>query len=62
MRTGAAVPRSAAGAPLSEGLIEMSRKGLGMTVVVDPDERILGCSPTGTCAARSTGRSMCTRQ
>jgi len=25
----------------------MSRKGLGMTVVVDPDERILGCSPTG---------------
>src|SRR5260370_1132773 len=27
MRAGAAVPRSAPGAPLSEGLIEMSRKG-----------------------------------
>src|SRR5712672_1581142 len=47
MRTGAAVPRSAPGAPLSEGLIEMSRKGLGMTVVVDPDERILGVFTDG---------------
>src|SRR5580698_8417406 len=42
MRTGAAVPRSAPEAPLSAGLLEMSRKGLGMTVVVDATDRVLG--------------------
>ena len=47
MRTGAAVPRVAPHALLSEGLIEMSRKGLGMTVVVDRDERILGVFTDG---------------
>src|SRR2546430_2315353 len=47
MRTGTAVPRVAPGAPVSEGLMEMSRKGLGMTVVVDPEERILGVSTDG---------------
>ena len=31
MRTGDALPRSAPDAPLREGLLEMSRKGLGMT-------------------------------
>ena len=38
----------------------MTRKGLGMTVVVDDDDRCSACSPTATCAARSIGRSMCT--
>ena len=38
MRKGDALPRVRADTPLSEGLLEMSRKGLGMTVVVD-DER-----------------------
>jgi len=47
MRTGAALPRVLPGAPLSAGLIEMSAKGLGMTVVVDADERILGVFTDG---------------
>jgi arabinose-5-phosphate isomerase len=47
MRTGAALPRVAPTAPLSAGLIEMSAKGLGMTVVVDEDERILGVFTDG---------------
>jgi arabinose-5-phosphate isomerase len=47
MRTGAALPRVLPGAPLSAGLIEMSAKGLGMTVVVDGNERILGVFTDG---------------
>ena len=47
MRTGDAVPRSAPEAPLSAGLLEMSRKGLGMTVVVDAGQRILGVFTDG---------------
>jgi len=47
MRTGDAVPRVAPDARLSAGLIEMSRKGLGMTVVVDPGDRILGVFTDG---------------
>ena len=35
MRTGDAIPRVAQGAPLTEALLEMSRKGLGMTAIVD---------------------------
>jgi arabinose-5-phosphate isomerase len=47
MRTGDAIPRIAADAPLSAGLLEMSRKGLGMTVVVDAGQRILGVFTDG---------------
>jgi arabinose-5-phosphate isomerase len=47
MRTGAALPRVLPGAPLSAGLLEMSAKGLGMTVVVDEGERILGVFTDG---------------
>lgn len=47
MRTGAALPRVPPEAALSEGLIEMSAKGLGMVVVVDPQERILGVFTDG---------------
>ncbi|MGH8306457.1 MAG: CBS domain-containing protein, partial [Steroidobacteraceae bacterium] len=47
MRTGAALPRVPPDAPLSAGLIEMSAKGIGMTVVVDKDERILGVFTDG---------------
>jgi arabinose-5-phosphate isomerase len=47
MRTGDAVPRVAPDARLSAGLIEMSRKGLGMTVVVGPGDRILGVFTDG---------------
>jgi arabinose-5-phosphate isomerase len=47
MRTGTALPRVQADASLSEGLLEMSRKGLGMTVVVGGDDRILGVFTDG---------------
>jgi arabinose-5-phosphate isomerase len=47
MRTGAAVPRVSPDALLGEGLLEMSRKGLGMTVVVDRDEHVLGVFTDG---------------
>jgi arabinose-5-phosphate isomerase len=47
MRTGDALPRVAPDAPLSAGLLEMSRKGLGMTVVVDDAQRILGIFTDG---------------
>jgi len=47
MRKGDALPRVAPEAPLSEGLMEMSRKGLGMTVIVDGNDRILGVFTDG---------------
>ena len=47
MRTGDAVPRVAPDAPLSAGLLEMSRKGLGMTVVVDAAGHVLGVFTDG---------------
>jgi arabinose-5-phosphate isomerase len=47
MRTGEALPRVRLETALGEGLLEMSRKGLGMTVVVDGDDRILGVFTDG---------------
>jgi arabinose-5-phosphate isomerase len=47
MRTGADLPRVGPDTPLGEGLIEMSRKGLGMTVVVDREEQVLGVFTDG---------------
>ncbi len=47
MRTGADLPRVAPDAPLGEGLLEMSRKGLGMTVIVDSEDRVLGVFTDG---------------
>jgi arabinose-5-phosphate isomerase len=47
MRSGDALPRVSADAPLSAGLLEMSRKGLGMTVVVDARDHILGVFTDG---------------
>jgi arabinose-5-phosphate isomerase len=47
MRKGDALPRIAPDAALGAGLIEMSSKGLGMTVVVDPADRILGVFTDG---------------
>src|SRR6201997_1799008 len=47
MRTGDAIPRVSPDAPLSAGLLEMSRKGLGMTVVVDAAQHILGVFTDG---------------
>jgi len=47
MRTGEALPRVGPQTPLGEGLLEMSRKGLGMTVIVDAGNRILGVFTDG---------------
>jgi arabinose-5-phosphate isomerase len=47
MRSGADLPRVRPEALLGEGLLEMSRKGLGMTVVVDREERVLGVFTDG---------------
>jgi arabinose-5-phosphate isomerase len=47
MRSGEAIPAVAPDAPLSAGLLEMSRKGLGMTVVVDDDRHVLGVFTDG---------------
>jgi arabinose-5-phosphate isomerase len=47
MRTGDALPRVGPRTPLGEGLLEMSRKGLGMTVIVDDGNRILGVFTDG---------------
>lgn len=47
MRTGDAVPRVAPDALLSAGLLEMSRKGLGMTMIVDTTDHILGVFTDG---------------
>lgn len=47
MRTGAALPRVSADDLLGTGLIEMSKKGLGMTVIVDANDRILGVFTDG---------------
>ncbi|MEZ5458698.1 MAG: KpsF/GutQ family sugar-phosphate isomerase [Steroidobacteraceae bacterium] len=47
MRRGDAVPRVTPDTPLSTGLLEMSRKGLGMTVVVDDAGRVAGVFTDG---------------
>lgn len=47
MHTGAALPTVARGTPLREALMEMTRKGLGMTVVVEEDGRLAGVFTDG---------------
>lgn len=47
MRTGERVPKVAPDLVVSEGLFEISRKGLGMTAVVDADDRVLGIYTDG---------------
>ena len=47
MRTGSEIPRVAPGVTLAEGLLEMSRKGLGMTAVTGEDGRPLGVFTDG---------------
>jgi arabinose-5-phosphate isomerase len=47
MRRGPELPRVAPTATLAQGLLEMSRKGLGMTVIVDPDDAVLGVFTDG---------------
>jgi len=47
MHTDAAIPRTLQHASLSEALLEMTRKGLGMTVVVGEDNVVLGVFTDG---------------
>jgi arabinose-5-phosphate isomerase len=47
MRKGDELPRVGPATPLAAGLLEMSRKGLGMTTVVDDRDRVLGIFTDG---------------
>jgi arabinose-5-phosphate isomerase len=47
MRIGDAVPVVGCTAPLSEAILEMSRKGMGMTGIVDEDARVVGIFTDG---------------
>jgi len=47
MRTGADLPAVGPDTPLSAGLLEMSRKGLGMTAIVDDARRVIGVFTDG---------------
>ena len=47
MRHGDNIPKVSAKATLSEGLLEMSRKGLGLTAIVDTDNKPLGIFTDG---------------
>ncbi|MDB5985362.1 MAG: KpsF/GutQ family sugar-phosphate isomerase [Nevskia sp.] len=47
MQVGARIPKVGAEVTLSEALLEMSRKGLGMTAIVDADDRAIGVFTDG---------------
>jgi arabinose-5-phosphate isomerase len=47
MRTGEELPAVGLDTPLSAGLLEMSRKGLGMTTIVDDARRVIGVFTDG---------------
>jgi arabinose-5-phosphate isomerase len=47
MRTGEAVPMVRLGATLADAVLEISRKGMGMTAVVDAERRLLGLFTDG---------------
>ncbi len=47
MHVGDKIPQVRADATLTEALMEMSRKGLGMTAIVDQDDRLLGVFTDG---------------
>ncbi|HEX4895258.1 MAG TPA: KpsF/GutQ family sugar-phosphate isomerase [Solimonas sp.] len=47
MNRGERLPRVAPGTPLTQALVEMTRKGLGITAVVDGEDRVLGVFTDG---------------
>ena len=47
MRSGAAIPAVAPEVPLAKALLEITQKGMGMTAVVDPDNRPIGVFTDG---------------
>ena len=47
MHTGEDIPRVSETASLSEALVEMTQKGLGMTVIINPDDQVIGVFTDG---------------
>jgi arabinose-5-phosphate isomerase len=47
MRRGDSLPRVGLDTPVAEGLLEMTRKGLGMTAVTDAEQRVVGIFTDG---------------
>ena len=47
MHTGEAIPKVSSQASLSEALVEMTQKGLGMTTIVDEQNKVLGVFTDG---------------
>ncbi|MEE4379061.1 MAG: KpsF/GutQ family sugar-phosphate isomerase [Candidatus Competibacteraceae bacterium] len=47
MHSGEQIPHNAPGDLLGVALVEMTRKGLGMTVITDPDQHVLGVLTDG---------------
>ncbi|WP_018948968.1 KpsF/GutQ family sugar-phosphate isomerase [Thioalkalivibrio sp. ALMg11] len=47
MHTGAAIPRISPEAPLKDALFEITRKGLGLVIITDGDDRIQGVFTDG---------------
>ncbi len=47
MRTGEALPKVGTGTAMRDAIYEMSRKGIGITAVVDDDGRLAGCISDG---------------
>lgn len=47
MRTGDRIPKVSPGTPVREGLLEMTRTGLGMTAIVNDDHEIVGIFTDG---------------
>lgn len=47
MHTGDEIPRVNETASLSEALVEMTQKGLGMTVIINPDDQVIGVFTDG---------------
>jgi len=47
MHGGEGIPRVTPDTPLAQGLLEMTRKGLGMTAVIDADDRLAGIFTDG---------------
>ena len=60
MRRGDALPRVGVDTLVAEGLLEMTRKGLGMTAVLDGSSGWLEYLPTATCDARWIDGLTCT--
>jgi arabinose-5-phosphate isomerase len=61
MRRGADLPRVAASATLDQGLLEMTRKGLGLTAITGADDVLLGVFTDGDLR-RALDRSVNLRQ